>query len=72
MSTRIFPSSENSIFSLILKYTNPNSIAMSKIVANLVNEQIGVLPEIVDLTQVIGSHTGPGLIALFFIGKDGK
>ncbi len=44
----------------------------AKIVANLVNEQIGVLPQIVDLTQVIGSHTGPGLIALFFIGKDGK
>jgi len=44
----------------------------AKIVANLVKEQVGALPEIVDLTQVIGSHTGPGLIALFFIGKDGK
>ena len=44
----------------------------AKLVANLINEQIGVLPQIVDLTQVIGSHTGPGLIALFFIGKDGK
>ena len=44
----------------------------AKIVANLVKDQVGVLPEIVDLTQVIGSHTGPGLIALFFIGKDGK
>ena len=44
----------------------------AKIVANLVKEQVGVLPEIVDLTQVIGSHTGPGLIAIFFIGKDGK
>ena len=44
----------------------------AKVVANLVNDQIGVLPQIVDLTQVIGSHTGPGLIALFFIGKDGK
>ena len=44
----------------------------AKIVANLVKEQVGVLPEIVDLTQVIGSHTGPGLVALFFIGKDGK
>ena len=44
----------------------------AKIVANLVKDQVGVLPKIVDLTQVIGSHTGPGLIALFFIGKDGK
>ena len=44
----------------------------AKIVANFVNDQIGVMPQIVDLTQVIGSHTGPGLIALFFIGKDGK
>ena len=44
----------------------------AKIVANFVNDQIGVIPQIVDLTQVIGSHTGPGLIALFFIGKDGK
>ena len=37
--------------------------------ANLVNEQVGVMPQLVDLTQVIGSHTGPGLIALFFVGK---
>jgi len=44
----------------------------AKIVANLVKDQVGVLPQIVDLTQVIGSHTGPGLIAIFFIGKDGK
>jgi len=44
----------------------------AKIVANLVKEQVGILPQIVNLTQVIGSHTGPGLIALFFIGKDGK
>ena len=44
----------------------------AKIVANFVNDQIGVMPQIVDLTQVIGSHTGPGLISIFFIGKDGR
>lgn len=44
----------------------------AKTVANLVKEKIGTEPKIVDLTQVIGSHTGPGLIALFFIGKDRK
>ena len=44
----------------------------AKEVATLVNSAVGITPEIVDLTQVIGSHTGPGLIALFFVGKDGK
>lgn len=44
----------------------------AKLVAEMVEKEIGVKTEIVDLTQVIGSHTGPGLIALFFIGKDGK
>ena len=44
----------------------------AKQVAELVKQEVGLLPEVVDLTQVIGSHTGPGLIALFFIGKDGK
>lgn len=38
--------------------------------ANILETSIGKRPEIVDLTQVIGSHTGPGLIALFFIAKD--
>ena len=40
--------------------------------ANMVEKEIGTKPVIVDLTQVIGSHTGPGLIALFFVGKEGK
>lgn len=38
--------------------------------ANLIEESVGKRPNIVDLTQVIGSHTGPGLIALFFISKE--
>ena len=33
-------------------------------------ETFNVEPIITDLTQVIGSHTGPGLLALFFIGKE--
>jgi len=31
---------------------------------------IGVDATITDLTQVIGCHTGPGLLAVFFIGKE--
>lgn len=42
----------------------------AKILADTLESSIGKRPEIVDLTQVIGSHTGPGLIALFFIAKD--
>lgn len=38
-------------------------------VASMLNTEIGVNAQVVDLTQVIGSHTGPGLIALFFVGK---
>ncbi len=33
-------------------------------------ETLGVDPIITDLTQVIGCHTGPGLLAVFFIGKE--
>ncbi len=38
--------------------------------ANTLKETLDVKPIITDLTQVIGCHTGPGLIALFFIGKE--
>lgn len=38
--------------------------------ANMLKESLGVDPVITDLTQVIGCHTGPGLIAVFFIGKE--
>ena len=34
------------------------------------NETLGVKPIITDLTQVIGCHTGPGLLAVFFVGKE--
>jgi len=38
--------------------------------ANTLKYTLGVEPVITDLTQVIGCHTGPGLIAVFFIGKE--
>lgn len=41
----------------------------AKQVADLVESSLGVRPEIYDLTQVIGSHTGPGLLAIFFEQK---
>lgn len=39
-------------------------------VAEMLKQEINVEPIITDLTQVIGCHTGPGLIALFFFGKE--
>lgn len=44
----------------------------ANMLAEEIEKEIGTKPKIVDLTQVIGSHTGPGLLAVFFIGKDGK
>lgn len=37
--------------------------------ANNLKYSLNVEPIITDLTQVIGSHTGPGLLAVFFIGN---
>ena len=37
--------------------------------AEKVKAKIGVEPLITDLTQVIGCHTGPGLLAVFFFHK---
>lgn len=39
-------------------------------VAEMLKERLGVEPIITDLTQVIGCHTGPGLMAVFFFGKE--
>lgn len=36
------------------------------ILAEQIKNLIGVQPKIVELTQVIGSHTGPGLLSVFF------
>ena len=38
--------------------------------AKTLKETLNVEPIITDLTQVIGCHTGPGLLAVFFIGKE--
>lgn len=38
--------------------------------AQMLKESIGAEVVITDLTQVIGCHTGPGLLAVFFIGKE--
>ena len=38
--------------------------------AKQLNDMLGVDPIVTDLTQVIGCHTGPGLLAVFFIGKE--
>ncbi len=37
--------------------------------ANSLKESLNVEPIITDLTQVIGCHTGPGLLAVFFMQK---
>lgn len=41
----------------------------AKTLAGMLKKEIGVEPRIVELTQVIGCHTGPGLLAVFFVGK---
>ena len=38
--------------------------------ANSLKETLNIEATITDLTQVIGCHTGPGLLAVFFIGKE--
>ena len=37
--------------------------------ANNLKSSLNVEPIVTDLTQVIGCHTGPGLLAVFFIGE---
>lgn len=38
--------------------------------AKTLKETFNVEPIITELTQVIGCHTGPGLLAVFFVGKE--
>ncbi len=38
--------------------------------ANILKDTLDIEATITDLTQVIGCHTGPGLLAVFFIGKE--
>ena len=44
-------------------------LADAKDFAEKVKAKVGVEPLITDLTQVIGCHTGPGLLAVFFFHK---
>ncbi len=37
--------------------------------AEMIANELNVNPVVTDLTQVIGCHTGPGLLAVFFISK---
>lgn len=39
-------------------------------VRDRIAERLNIKPEIMDLGPVIGSHSGPGTIAIFFVGKD--
>ena len=41
-------------------------------VRDRITEKLGIHPEIMDLGPVIGSHSGPGTIAVFFVGNDRK
>lgn len=38
--------------------------------AENLKEAVNISPMVTDLTQVIGSHTGPGLLAVFFFGNE--
>lgn len=42
----------------------------AKTFANDLKNKLGIEPVVTDLTQVIGCHTGPGLLAVFFFGKE--
>ena len=42
----------------------------AQILANNLKNSLGIEPIVTDLTQVIGCHTGPGLLAVFFVGKE--
>ena len=42
----------------------------AKRLADMIERELNVKPIITDLTQVIGCHTGPGLLAVFFIQKN--
>ncbi len=42
----------------------------AQMLANNLKYSLNVEPIITDLTQVIGCHTGPGLLAVFFIGNE--
>lgn len=54
----------------VVYITHAESKADAEKLAGILKEKLDVTPIMTDLTQVIGCHTGPGLIALFFFGKE--
>lgn len=44
----------------------------AKYVSDLIAEKFGITPHIIPLGYVIGSHSGPGTVALFFTGDSRK
>lgn len=44
----------------------------AEFIAKLVQEQTTLKPYITDLGPIIGSHSGPGTISLYFIGQQGR
>ena len=45
--------------------------ALFKYLAGLLRERHGITVQIItDIGTVIGAHTGPGTVALFFTGKE--
>lgn len=53
----------------IVYITHGDCIEDAQYVANAITEKFGVQVKILPLSFVIGSHTGPGLVALFFTGN---
>lgn len=41
-------------------------------VAEMINKEFGICPIVSNLGPVIGSHSGPGTLALFFVSKGGR
>lgn len=60
---------ENANFDHPVYITHAVSKEEAEILANEIEKLVNKRPIICDLTQVIGSHTGPGLLASFFVQK---
>ena len=47
-----------------------NCLDDAKILQDLIKEKLNVTANICDLGYVIGSHSGPGTLAVFFTGNE--
>lgn len=50
--------------------SHADCLAEAEQVRDRIHEKLGIDPIVMDLGPVIGSHSGPGTIAVFFVGKD--